>query len=219
MREYKTHTPYEEYLYRLARNVRIAQGINFGNLPEAKQALCESARDKEFDLFIAERDKHQEYKRLNFDEYIWHYRGYLKLQTDSNKLDESNIPGEELLFSITEEGDYKKLADLLKSNKLDGNERCLGLSLIHIAVIKNHTKILKLLLANSADPDSQAGYPNPYNILNGSTALHMAIRDDKRDIVKLLLDNDADPIIEDGEGTTPWDLANEAMHRLLRRNM
>ena len=65
-------------------------------------------------------------------------------------------------------------------------------------------RVVRLLLDHGADPNVRA---TRLGMLNSSTALHLASRSGKVEIVRLLVEHGASVEAEDGQGTTPLDVA------------
>jgi ankyrin repeat protein len=101
-------------------------------------------------------------------------------------------------------GHYQTAEYLIKAGALvnSPSRNELNATPLHSAVAASHTRIVKLLLNNDADPNvrEQGGY----------TPLHAAAQNGHSDIIRILLFNGANLNILSQDGKLPIDMASEA---------
>ncbi len=97
---------------------------------------------------------------------------------------------------------HRESAQILLANKAEVNWRNgQGTTALWIAVNKNDTALVGLLLDNGADPKIK------YDTANGWTVLHLAARDRRKELAELLLAHGANANAQDNTGETPLHLA------------
>lgn len=87
--------------------------------------------------------------------------------------------------------------------------RVKGMTLLHMAVKSNNSKLAELLLINGADVNARVDGPD-------YTALHLAAMAGRHDMVKLLLDSGADASLIDISGQSPLDHASGAEAKAIK---
>lgn len=102
-----------------------------------------------------------------------------------------------ILIDAIESDNITKIGDLIKKGADVNAYTEDGSTPLIIAIIKNRTDIVELLLKHSADPNKASSDRTK------TTPLIIAIIENRTDIVKLLLDNGADPNKASRDGTTP----------------
>ena len=85
-----------------------------------------------------------------------------------------------------------------------------GLTALHLAAMKGHPEVVKLLLEEGADKD--AATVEGHITVGGQKALHLAAEHGCTEVVKLLLEAGADKDAVDLQGKTALDLAIETRH-------
>lgn len=101
------------------------------------------------------------------------------------------------IFNYIEEGDIKKVKQLIKSGVDINIRNNVGSTILMLASYNGHKEIVKILIENGADVNLQNR--------NGWTAL-MCVCDDK-EIVELLINAGANINIKDNNGLTALELA------------
>jgi ankyrin repeat protein len=99
-------------------------------------------------------------------------------------------------------GDLQRVQALLKDNSnliFERDTNDFGATPLQIAVVARHTDIIKLLLAQKADPNETNNH--------GETSLHSAADLGKKDIIELLLANNANIEAKNNDGWTPLEVA------------
>ena len=120
--------------------------------------------------------------------------------SDINK---PNLVGHTPLFIACVEANSTKIATILIENGANINPEY---NILQCLPIKNKvTKMLKLLVKKGANINVIVDY--------NSTLLHEACRGDFRDVVTFLIENGADHTIQDEDGHTPLDLAENESFR------
>jgi len=113
---------------------------------------------------------------------------------------------------------YLRIMKMLIEAGADVNKPSNGSSPLWIAVHWRDLEVVRLLVANGADPNAES-----YSVLSNlakkkgrktvpgyyNTALHEAVEKNSVAIVKVLLDAGADPKRTDHEGRTPLDIAHQ----------
>jgi hypothetical protein len=148
---------------------------------------------------------------------------------------------DEELFEAVWVGDAAKVSKLLRRGA-NPNAKEDGSTPLHLAVLKEHADIAKLLLEHGADvnaKDKYGGTPLHRAVLTedadvvtlllehgadvnakdkyGGTPLHLAAAKGHADIARLLLEHGADPSIKDNEGSTPLDIARRKGYAVVAR--
>lgn len=120
------------------------------------------------------------------------------------------------LESAVEVGDEQKVVELIKDGANVNESDKLGKTALHVAALKGHRNIAKILLDNKADPQAADW--------NGYTPLHFAAKNGHQAIVELLLANGANVDARSSNtGMTPllwaaWEGKNDVVMTLLKRN-
>lgn len=105
------------------------------------------------------------------------------------------------LWQAAGDGDTKAIKQLLNEGKdVNAREPSLGLTPIHIAVMQNQPKALRLLAKQGGDPNSGTA--------DGNTPLHAAVFLGHDKVVKELLRAGADPLVPNGQGQDARSVAN-----------
>lgn len=106
---------------------------------------------------------------------------------------------EHLLFTIIANSRVTELLRMIKENEVDLNcENINGTRPIHSACKYKLDTIVKILLKNGADPNSQEAIE-----VGEKSALHLAVENDAYEIARMLLDYGASPNITDRLDQTP----------------
>lgn len=108
------------------------------------------------------------------------------------------------LLDAADEGDQNRVDFLLKEDPNPNLQDSAKQSALHIAVRKNHTQVVRLLLSNGADVSLQND--------DGMTALHFAVTSNPKTgaIIEILLDKEADIDARNTDGYSVLDLAEQA---------
>lgn len=117
----------------------------------------------------------------------------------NTKLNVKNSHGESLLMLVCLKGNLK-FSQLLIERQADINHP--GWTPLHYAATNGNTKIVKMLLDESAYIDAESP--------NGTTPLMMAARYGSPDAVKLLIEEGADVHLKNQIGLTALDFANQS---------
>lgn len=119
------------------------------------------------------------------------------------------------LVRFAERGDELAVARLLALGEDPNRKDDLGLTALHGASKKGHSKIVSLLLAAGAETDARA------LAWKGEAPIHYACKYGHADVVEILLSNRANPTITSQDGRTPLQYAQEKKHaaveEILRR--
>lgn len=116
---------------------------------------------------------------------------------------ESRNAGQTPLTLALNSYEHKEMLELLLTHGAEVNVLSSGMTPLSIAVNRNLSDDVELLLANGADPDWQG-------------LLHFAVLHDRTKILEILLDYGADPNAKDWAGHTALYYANGKAAALLR---
>lgn len=104
------------------------------------------------------------------------------------------------LHEAARKGLLNEVKDLVEKQGVDVNaEDKYGYTILHVAIYKGFTEIVKFLIENGADVNAKDKY--------GATPLHYAAQCGYKGIVKLLVDKDADIDAKNRRGYTPLNCA------------
>jgi ankyrin repeat protein len=140
------------------------------------------------------------------------------------------------LMSLARGGDVERVSLLLKVGADIEARETNGYRPLHIAILRNHVSVVRLLLEWGADVGDAKRYPPLHfasacgcesivrlllergadaraTASDGGTALHLASHKGHEPVVRLLLDRGADVNARDGEGRTALVVAGKAGHK------
>lgn len=125
---------------------------------------------------------------------------------------EEKVESDYEFLDYIKDGNYAKVADLLKNNAIKSEINALdgeGLAAIHWASDRGSYETIKMLLDNGAKVNLQDA--------DGQTALHYAASCGHSECVKVLLSEGADPKLKDSDGSDCFGVAcDETVTSLLR---